>query len=67
MQDPSLALGQTALSAALPSISREQAVVIGRWLVANSALGKARGTILKWLVDTGDKQVRGSWWCRRPR
>ena len=27
-----------------------------RWLGAHSPLGKARGTVLKWLVDAGDRQ-----------
>ena len=45
----------------MPVISREQAVMVERWLGAHSALGQARGTVLKWLLDAGDTQVRG---CR---
>ena len=33
--------------------------MVGRWLGAHSALGQARGTVLKWLLDAGDKQVGG--------
>ena len=43
----------------MPVISREQAIMVGRWLGAHSALGQARGTVLKWLLDAGDKQVGG--------
>ncbi|GAX81043.1 hypothetical protein CEUSTIGMA_g8478.t1 [Chlamydomonas eustigma] len=52
--DPGLGEGLISTSV-LPDISRREAVMLGRWLVANGALGKARGTLLKWLVDAGDK------------
>ena len=40
----------------MPSLTRDQAVVVVRWLAAHSPLGKARGTVLKWLVEAGDRQ-----------
>ena len=62
-QPAAAAFPLSSYSRLMPSLTREQTAVVCRWLVANSALGRARGTVLKWLVDAGDKQVRD--WCSR--
>ena len=59
-QPAAAAFPLSSYSRLMPSLTREQTAVVCRWLVANSALGRARGTVLKWLVDAGDKQVSGT-------
>jgi hypothetical protein len=40
-------------SSGLPAVSRESATLLGRALVADSVLGRARPTLLRWLADAG--------------
>lgn len=51
----------------LPVLTREQAVMVCRWLLVHSTLGRARAGMLGWLVDAGDrsKQVRVETSCFR--
>lgn len=37
----------------LPAVSREAATLLGRALLADSMLGRARPTLLRWLADAG--------------
>lgn len=50
-------------------LTREQAVMVCRWLLVHSTLGRARAGMLGWLVDAGDrsKQVRVERSCFRLR
>ncbi|GFR50992.1 hypothetical protein Agub_g13318, partial [Astrephomene gubernaculifera] len=42
-----------ASTSGLPPVSRESALLLSRWLVVDSVLGRSRGTLLSWLAEAG--------------